>query len=339
MKRIIMCADGTWNRPEEDLSKDFPTNVLKIARAISPMARDSVPQVVFYDWGLGSYHDNVTGGAFGAGIDKNIADHYRFIVQNYHAGDELYFFGFSRGAYTVRSLAGLMNNCGILKREYASRIQQAYDVYKNPERHPDDAFSVAFRKKYAGGEKRQIHFIGVWDTVGALGIPLRMLGFLNEKHVFYDTKIGPNISIARHALSIDELRKDFAATIWKPRSGMDLQQVWFPGVHADIGGGYPPGPEGESLSDIALQWMIQQAQTAGLEFESHLIRAMKPVVTAEKHNEYSGFFKLMGSKERTILKSTDLHISAQQRYQTNSKYRPENLEKFVDKYGWVNLVE
>lgn len=97
MKRIVICADGTWNKPEEDLAKDFPTNVLKFARALAPIDNKGIEQVVFYDWGLGSYHDSATAGAFGSGINKNIADGYRFIVQNYNPGDELFFFGFTAG--------------------------------------------------------------------------------------------------------------------------------------------------------------------------------------------------------------------------------------------------
>ena len=100
MKNIVICADGTWNRPEEDLAKDHPTNVLKIARAIAPVSEDGAEQVVFYDWGLGSYHDGLVAGAFGKGINKNIQDCYRFIVQNYSLGDRLFFFGFSPVSYT-----------------------------------------------------------------------------------------------------------------------------------------------------------------------------------------------------------------------------------------------
>lgn len=115
MKRIVICADGTWNRPEKD-PEDQPTNVLKLARAVKPVASDGIAQQVFYDWGLGSYHDTVVASTTGRGINKNIMGNYRYLVQNYAPGDEIYLFGFSRGSYTVRSLCGLINNCGILKR-------------------------------------------------------------------------------------------------------------------------------------------------------------------------------------------------------------------------------
>ena len=109
-KRIVICADGTWNRPEKDPQKEWPTNVLRMARAIKPVADDGVVQQVFYDWGVGSYHDVLYAGITGQGVQKNIMDAYRYIVQNYTPGDELFFFGFSRGAYTVRSLCGMINN-------------------------------------------------------------------------------------------------------------------------------------------------------------------------------------------------------------------------------------
>jgi len=339
MKRIVLCADGTWNKPEEDPEKDIATNVLRVARAIKPVASDGVPQVVFYDWGLGSYHDSVTAGGFGAGINKNIQDHYRFIVQNYDPGDELYLFGFSRGAYTVRSLAGFMNNCGVLKRPHATRIAAAYDeIYKNPKIHPRDQTSVDFRATYSVQPDVRIRFAGVWDTVGALGVPIRMLGFLNEKHLFHDTKIGPNIDIARHALAIDERRDDFEPTIWKSRPGLDLQQVWFAGVHSDIGGGYRADAQGRLLSDIPLEWMMREATLAKLEFEPHLGESLAGDPAAELHESYEGFMKVLGERKRAIPRSTFIHESVKARWTAVNSYRPEKLAKAIGKYGWDKVV-
>jgi uncharacterized protein (DUF2235 family) len=339
MKRIVICADGTWNRPEEDLDKDFPTNVLKVARAVRPVDDHQVQQVVFYDWGIGSYYGGATGGAFGTGINKNIQDCYRFIVQNYNPGDELYLFGFSRGAYTVRSLSGFIYNCGILERSHARRIQQAVDLYKDRDEHPTEPKSVRFRSRYAHREPLRIKFIGVWDTVGALGIPIHILGFLNEKHVFHDTKIGPNVACARHALSIDERRDDFEPTIWQRRSGMDLKQVWFAGVHADIGGGYPPDGRGRQLSDIPLAWIVREAGVEGLAFEDHVTPSRRLSVVAEQHEEYSGFFKILGKHVRRIPRSTFIHSSVKERYERDPKYRPETLKKYLKKYGWDRVVD
>ncbi len=344
MKRIVICADGTWNKPEKNLKKDIPTNVLRVARAIKPVASDGTEQVVFYDWGLGSYHDSVTAGAFGDGINKNIQDNYRFIVQNYNPGDELYFFGFSRGAYTVRSLAGFINNCGILRRPHANRITPAYnDIYKNTKIKPRDKKSRDFRAKYSVQPYVKIRFIGVWDTVGALGVPISVLGFMNDKHLFHDTQIGSNIEIARHALALDEVRDDFQPTIWKRNKGLDLQQVWFAGVHSDVGGGYKADKKGRLLSDIPLEWMMQEAGAkrdgiAGLEFEPHIRRRLKGDPRAEQNESYEGFIKMMGKKIREIPKSTTLHSSVKTRWEKQKRYRPDNLKAFVKKHGWGQLA-
>ena len=206
-KRIVICADGTWNRPEKDIKEDFPTNVLRMARAIMPVGNDGLPQQVFYDWGVGSYYDPVVGGATGKKKKKNILDDYRYIVQNYSPGDELFLFGFSRGAYTIRSLCGMINNCGILTRPDANLIQAAFDLYKTPgkEFKPEGQGSIDFRSQHSHSEmSRDVKFVGVWDTVGAMGIPISFLGLFDDKDEFYDTKIGRNVSIARHALAVDE---------------------------------------------------------------------------------------------------------------------------------------
>ncbi|EAW36794.1 DUF2235 domain-containing protein, partial [Lyngbya sp. PCC 8106] len=129
MKRLVVCCDGTWQK----LNNPYPTNVVKIAQAIKTIASDGVPQIVFYDEGIGSEGglDLLLGGAFGQGIDKNIQDGYRFLCLNYNEGDEIYLFGFSRGAYTVRSLAGLIYNSGLLSRPYIRLASQAYELYRD----------------------------------------------------------------------------------------------------------------------------------------------------------------------------------------------------------------
>ncbi|MCZ6711890.1 MAG: DUF2235 domain-containing protein [Gammaproteobacteria bacterium] len=342
MKRIVVCADGTWNRPEKDLDRDRPTNVLKLARAIKPVGLQHTAQQVFYDWGVGSYYDPILGGATGRGINKNIVDDYRYIVQNYAPGDEVFLFGFSRGAYTVRSLCGLINNCGILKRPDARLIQAAFDHYKKPGKayHPDGVRSVEFRAQHAH-PSRKIQFVGVWDTVGALGIPFSFLGLLDKKDEFYDTKIGPNVVIARHALAIDEQRSDFEPTIWKPQPGTDLKQVWFPGVHGSIGGGLAPDPDGGLLSDLALAWMTAEAKHAGLTIEPHLNRSLNLKPSAKLHQSRKHIYRSRSRVERPIDHDTGpvlAHKSVKQRWDELANYRPRNLVKYLDTNGWPTLV-
>jgi uncharacterized protein (DUF2235 family) len=341
MSNIVICADGTWNRPEEDLEKDFPTNVLKLARAIKPSG-PNLKQHVFYDWGLGSYHDKVTAGATGRGIHKNILDCYRYIVQNYTTGDSLYLFGFSRGAYTVRALCGLINNCGILKRPVARLISEAWKIYKNPQAkfHPDGDGAKEFRASHSHAS-RKVHFVGVWDTVGALGIPFSVMGLFDSHDEFYDTKMGANVSYARHALSIDEQREDFEPTVWTPRTGVDLKQVWFAGVHSDIGGSYPPDKHtGNCAADIPLAWMLAEAKTAGLQIEPHILTSLKDDPLSKLHRSRNHVYRFKRPLHRPLLvadKPTRLHPSVKQRYLADSSYRPPQLKTLVEHFGWDGI--
>ena len=262
-------------------------------------------------------------------------DAYRFIVHNYDEGDEIYLFGFSRGAYTVRSLAGLINNCSVLKKENANRINEAYELYKNPKEKPSGEFSVYYRKLYSVTDKVPIHFVGVWDTVGSMGLPTSIFGFIKEKHLFYDQKIGSIIKTARHALSIHELRKDFAPTMWEQDSEgkVDLKQVWFSGVHSDVGGSYAPDKNGFTLSDIPMIWMKEQAEKHKLQFQPH-IEAVLLNPFAEQNNEFKKHYKWLGKHSRKILAETPLHISVKQRYEKDMKAMPKNLANYVKEYGW-----
>jgi len=230
------------------------------------------------------------GGATGKGLHKNIMDDYRYIVQNYAPGDDLYLFGFSRGAYTIRCLCGLINNCGIIKRPDAALIQQAFNHYKRngAAYAPEGEKSILFRNEHSYAS-REIKFVGVWDTVGAMGIPISFLGLFDDKDEFYDTKIGRNVRIARHAMAIDEHRQDFKPTIWRPRDNMDLRQVWFVGAHSNIGGSYKPDKDGSLLSDNALAWMLKQAGAAGLSIENHLAQSIKANPLASLHNSREVF--------------------------------------------------
>ncbi|MEX2488736.1 MAG: DUF2235 domain-containing protein [Pseudomonadales bacterium] len=342
MKRIVICADGTWNRPEEDPTEDFPTNVLKIARAIKPVATDKTAQQVFYDWGIGSYHDQVVAGTTGKGLHKNILDNYRYIVQNYSPGDELYLFGFSRGSYTVRSLAGLINNCGIVKRPDAPLIQAAFNHYKKsgPKHAPEGDKSVEFRKMHSH-KSREIKFAGVWDTVGAMGIPFSFLGLFDDTDEFYDTKIGPNVKAARHALAIDEHRSDFEPTVWIPQPDMDIQQVWFSGVHSNVGGSYKPDKDGTLLSDIPLKWILKEAKKAGLSLENHLQQSINGNPLATLYNSRRSFYRIKEKYYRDIDHHKGevlIHQSVKERWEQDTNYRPRNLKEYIETKGWPSSL-
>lgn len=336
--RIVICADGTWNRPEEDVETDTPTNVLRMARAIRPFDDGGQPQQVFYDWGVGSYHGRISGGVTGRGIHKNIKDAYRYIVQNYEPGAAIFLFGFSRGAYTIRSLCGLINNCGILRRPDAARIEQAFEHYKKVGERwaPEGAAARRFRERHAH-PSREIRFAGAWDTVGALGIPFSLLGLFDRTDEFYDTKLGPNVRTARHALAIDERREDFEPTLWQSRAGLDLEQVWFAGVHGDIGGGYEPDEQDRLTSDFPLAWMMEAAATAGLSLESHLPDSLNASVEAPVHRSVRHIYRFRGKEPRALERPgrpTRIHRSVKERWESAPGYRPENLQHYLDAHGW-----
>jgi len=336
-KRIVVCADGTWNRPEEDIESDHPTNVLRLARAITAIPDDGIWQHVFYDWGVGSYDSKVLGGATGRGIHKNILDGYRYIVQNYTPGSQIFLFGFSRGAYTVRSLCGLINNCGILRKSDANLIQEAFRIYKRTSSAyaPSGAKSREFRGKYAH-ESREVAFLGVWDTVGALGIPFSLLGMFNRTDEFYDVEVGGNVRIARHALGIDERRIDFEPTLWDPKEGLDLKQVWFSGVHSDIGGGYKPSRHGLA-SNYPLAWMIEEASAAGLQFDDFLADTLARSWRAPIHQSRRHIYRLRRTHVRPLHNANcdiAVHPSVRERWENDADYRPPNLVAHVEAFGW-----
>lgn len=325
MKRIVICADGTWQSPESDTA----THVMRLARGVAPVDSADIKQVVFYDWGIGSDGDRVVGGATGAGIDKNIMDCYRFVVHNYDIGDQLFLFGFSRGAYTVRSLAGLIRNCGLLQRAHAARIPEAYELYRQrgPASAPGQDRASEFRQRYAVAETTKIEFVGVWDTVGALGIPAPFLGTLGTgRYLFHDTEPSSIIRHARHAVAIDENRQDFEPALWTAKPGVDLEQVWFAGVHTDIGGGYRE----RGLGDHAGRWLIAEADKCGLAFEPHLVDDLQPDHLGKQHNEYTGFYKIMRRSEVRRVEPV-LHRSVWERWQAlGSKYRSPALRQLLD---------
>ncbi|MGI9201471.1 MAG: DUF2235 domain-containing protein [Woeseiaceae bacterium] len=338
MKRIAIFADGTWNSPDRGAA----TNVLRMTRAVKPDA-GGVEQVAFYDWGVGTDRKKLTGGISGVGIDKNILDCYRFIVHNYDAGDQLFFFGFSRGAYTVRSLAGFIRNCGLMRRPHANRIGEAFKLYRKRTKAsgPNESEAKSFRRKYAVADITPIEFVGAWDTVGSLGIPVPFWGTLNDrKFLFHDTEPSKIVQHARHAVSIDENREDFKPVLWSDKPSIDLLQVWFAGVHSDVGGGY----KNRGLSDCASHWMVQEAVRFGMQFESHFLDSIKPRPSSKMHNERKGIYLARDSIVRQI--SGPVHSSVKERWDRNAQQyrkRGKSLKRLLasvnDDWAQIEIVD
>ena len=335
-KRIVICSDGTWNDPEDEI----PTNVLRVARAIKPQDDENTQQVVFYDWGVGSYYASTRGGISGLGMMKNIQDGYRFIVQNYDPGDDIYIFGYSRGAYTARALAGMLNKCGILKKTRADLIPQAFKFYKKKGAKPGSREANQWRRKHVvEGKRGYVKFLGVWDKVGALGIPTRALAFVEERDLFFDPVLGSNVACARHAVSIDEKRSDFEPTLWTAEQARDVKQVWFAGVHGDIGGG-AKASDGKHLSDIALSWMVREAGKEGLDIEPHIHRSVVQHHKLPINKSYKGFYKVLGKEDRKIPPTGVVHRSVQKRYET-SDYRTKPIQAWLQGNGgtWAHVED
>lgn len=340
-KRLIVCCDGTWQK----LADPYPTNVVKIAQAIKPLASDGTPQMLFYDEGVGTQKDTaerLLGGAFGTGIDQNIQDAYRFLCLNYVDGDEIYLFGFSRGAYTVRSLAGLMYNCGLLKRENIRQAPEAYQLYCHRGTRPSDQEAKDFRKENSLGSRVDITLLGCWDTVGSLGIP-EVSSFgpvaqqINNKYRFHDTTLNKKIKNALHAVAIDEQRKVFNVTpMQKHPDAPDqvLHQVWFPGDHGCVGGGTK---EQSKLADVTLKWMIESIGSLGLGLEFDISKINPPLdfdytCDFQSKSIIDKVTKLAGTIVREIGEEFDeLHESVKYRWKQRPDYRPANLKKLLDK--------
>ena len=275
-KKLIIFCDGTWNEPTQ-----HRTNVLKMLQATEFTDKKGEPQIVHYIAGIGTRKgESFRGGVFGLGISENIIHAYSFIMSNYEPCDEIFLFGFSRGAFTARSIAGLIHNVGVLKRHNLPLVAEAYAHYKvkAPGWKPKGAEAVKFREENCHPWPANIKFLGVWDTVGALGAPYGMMtGYLFDKIFktsFHNVELSESVGSAYHALAADERRWLFRpapvalTTYHRDRNQANLEQFgfplyaqkWFPGVHSNVGGGY----DRHGLSDIALEWMAENARRNGL---------------------------------------------------------------------------
>ena len=277
-KNIALCFDGTWNKPVDpttgapttnNIPEDDPTenpentNVVKIKRLIDTSNND---QCVVYFNGVGTdWYDHLSGGIMGAGLDDRIKLGYQRLAENFQPGDNIFLFGFSRGAYTARSLGGMIRKCGVIRKECLQNLDAALNLYRQRDETADSDEAVQFRT--ANSCETDIHFIGVWDTVGALGIPLAAFkGIDNDLCSFHDTSLSSIIKNGFHACAVDENRKQFAPTLWtgQPDPRQTVEQRWFVGAHSNVGGGYPD----DRLSNIALAWMCQKAAACGLRLTS-----------------------------------------------------------------------
>lgn len=371
MKRLVFCFDGTWNR----LSAIYPTNVVTTAQSITPVAKKGVVQIIHYDAGVGTGEDDRwKGGLFGEGLIDKIIDAYTFLVFNYEPGDELYVFGFSRGAFTARAFVGLVRNVGVIQRKFAAKIADAVALYKKRredanhngedllkfrwEYSPEVCVDIdenSWRVKNCTGYKTgigsivRIAYLGVWDTVGAIGVPSDIIfaKYANRNEQYFDLELTSMVVSARHAVSIDEERKTFAPTLWpnfealnaslgfaSTASDAPYQQKWFPGNHGSVGG----GGDIRGLSDRALVWILDGAEKMGLEVDrdpgSPLFRLapddFAPLVNMvptkpSLEARIEGVVLQKASREHGPTKIEEVSDSALQRWRASADKLPERM--------------
>ncbi len=287
-KNIIICCDGTGNEIKENQS-----NVLKFFRVLE---KDN-KQVAYYDPGIGTISDSgeyarlknkskaVFGLATGYGLDANVLDAYKFLVHHYQKQDEIYLFGFSRGAYTTRVLAGFINMVGLIKPEQINLCGYALTAYKQASE--EDDFSIAWRfQEVMNTQRITIKFIGCWDTVGSVIVPRPDRLYFPSKQSLPYVKRNPCVQVFRHAIAIDERRRMFRINLWdepqlfksnpfvkdEKAVDQDIEQIWFPGVHSDIGGGYPEKESG--AAKLSLKWMVDEAEKHGLVFRKAMVKRL-----------------------------------------------------------------
>jgi uncharacterized protein (DUF2235 family) len=373
---MLTYQTGTWLNSDDGLANGKrvpPSNVSRIAWAMKNTSRDGIPQVVYYQAGVGSTGTTISrilGGAIGAGLKENVREAYSYLSINYRPGDEIFLLGFSRGAYTARAVGGTIGDLGLLTKEGLAYFPEIYEDYqhRNDARYVSKFPDIPFPNKppfddprYVGElEKRgltvtriPIKAIGVWDTVGSLGIPrvpfLESLGLQSRRMKdlrFYDTQLYDGIENAFQALALDEPRAPFAPTLWEKGSRntrTNLTQVWFPGVHSNIGGGY----DDQEMANITLAWMmsrlepfidfrpeyIQSVYESNRQYYKRTKQKTRWWSFGEIYNSAVGVYALAGTKVRTpgnyyrvdpvtgrptkkLLKNTNEYIHASARSRT-----------------------
>jgi uncharacterized protein (DUF2235 family) len=336
--RLVLCFDGTWNKPDVERAPDeqVETNVRRFHEAALAEAPDGVRQVKWYSAGVGTrWDERLRGGAFGHGIDEIIRNGYEFLVTNHVEGDEIFVLGFSRGAYAARSLVGMLRKAALVRD--LDFVPAAYELYRRRDAKPDSPDAIQFRA--ANARPVGVKFLGVWDTVGALGIPASAFDFLpflenhnKEKYQFHDTGLSGIVGDAYHAVAIDEHREEFQPTLWTPpfRAGQTVEQRWFVGAHCDVGGGYRE----RELSDLGLAWMMDKAAGCGLALSPARRPQPKPeAARGMLHDSFAEFLRgvgkifknpylrplTLGAENRQVMDE-----SVRARFAGDPQYRPKN---------------
>jgi len=359
-KRLAIFLDGTWN------SVDSNTNVWRMRALCAAKGKDGRPQLVYYEVGVNGF----LGGVFGQGLDENIRLAYEWLVENYNDGDEIFIFGFSRGAFTARSLAGLVALEGILKAGSPIALTQLFNRYKKGNEESiwtlkdkeasGDASKLTEQEKWLlkYSQPAKVKVVGVWDTVGSVGLAAgNIRGISRSQFDYLQTGLFIPIQNGYHALAIDEHRSDFAPTLWDvhhrkdpnapiapPRPLSGVEQRWFVGAHANVGGGY----EGDLLAQAPLRWMMQKAALHGLSFRSEVAldgNSLKALIIDSYQSFGEGLYAIFSRPlYRSIGREPDVrddgtHINVNEtidasvfeRWRADPTYRPRNLVEWAQR--------
>ncbi len=328
-RNIVLCSDGTGNAG----GKKRSTNVWRIYNALD-RHHSQVEQLSFYNDGVGTDDlklFKIIGGAFGWGLSRNLIELYSFAALNYRKRDRLYLFGFSRGAFTVRALAGMILRCGLLKRDkYLAEpkpwklVKKILRAYQRDGDEKVDELHSHFRDDF--DTDIRIEFIGVWDTVDAVGVPIdelrKPLDWLSRKifkrqlYGFRDREdLDKRVKYGYQALSIDDERQSFHPNNWNPRQGGqgegEVEQVWFPGAHSNVGGGYPK----DAMSYVTLDWMMGKASDCGLRFNPNARDDVQRAadVNAKLYDARAGLGAFYRFSPRDLGEKPKIHVSVYDR--------------------------
>lgn len=381
--RIVVCLDGTWNSTfipverEDGTQVLKPTNPLKIARAVKPIGEDGITQITYYDSGVGalglypgisnrilSFVDSKLGGAWGAGFEANVEQAANFISNNFTEGDELFVFGFSRGAAQARALTQFLDWLGGIPPKRDSYYVPLFFKLYFETKGDGDPRSIEAEDGFIPADHLvpvRVRLLGVFDTVMALGSRLRAStkNSVAERSFYIGDEPAACVLNARQALAIDERRYDFRPEIWRAKKGdtLSLLQRWFPGVHGNTGGSY--GNDG--LANCALHWMVEEAEAQGLQFDRTFLSFYREYFGDELGQSYTSFYKFidairfkLGKGRRPLAIETgsaniSIDKSAIYRYLARPSehefmrgpYRPKNLVKLVKsrQHDWTQFLE
>ena len=318
---IVICCDGTRGKYGQQKNN---TNVVRL---FERLGSDGPDQNSYYDPGVGTYSPlrgagmaildklaaSISGvGITSEGIDKNTEEAYRYLMDGYTPGAKIFLFGYSRGAHTVRELAGMIHKCGLLTKGSYNLIPSMMDIYRQKD---NEEIAAGFKREFCR-RGCSVYFIGVWDTVASIGWAVR--------RQFSCNRLSFDVTHGYQALSIDERRRQFRPSIWDETDipGQTIKQVWFPGSHSDVGG---QNDADRGISDLPLVWMLENAHRECLILREDWKEDLHPNHTGTIRKSDRHFWRV-GAKDRPISKNTDIHQSViDRRDDPNQDYQPGNL--------------